>query len=616
MPVYNEQAAIGRVLEKWSNALDALGIDYVIRPYNDGSKDNSLGVMKSAAVRFHRIEVRDKTNGGHGHTILTGYRDAANDGFDWVFQVDSDDEMGPEKFEVLWSNRESYDFLVGTRDGRSQQLPRKVVSLVSRLCVRLFYGKSVWDVNTPYRLMRVSAFAEFYRAIPLTTFAPNVILSGIAARKHLRRFETRVPQHDRTTGEVSIRKWKLLKAAARSFEQTIAYAFSTDLPFRLFLAAAVTGLLLRLLFMRFGWNFDYDSYEIVAGIVNRGGNVYAETSRYNYGPIWFCFLGTLKNVFGTHFRIGIVLFLSAVDIGIAALLWRWRTPLAAFMVLLSPLSIHITGYHNQFDNFALLAAFVALASLDRRKTILLPSILLGISLTIKHVFVFFPFWFLFESGERMGRRILRCVIPLLVFALSFMPYIAKDMVADTRNVYNKVGEYVTSMQGKSVSTEAIIRIVRDYAQETTPTGRSAFLGWTHNVILYRSQPNGLSWRIGLGRFSMPIFVIGMIMGGFLWRRHSWLERGLCYTALLLLLTPAFANQYFAIPVAYCATHLNIFSFLYNFVCDSIYMAIYALTGNAPGIYGWVVLLLAASLLWPLLHPSRKTKQRSGVSELP
>lgn len=224
MPVYNEQDAIGAVLEKWVKALDALGLDYTIRPYNDGSKDNSLSVMKSKEKRLPRIEVHDKPNGGHGNTILTGYREAAADGFDWIFQIDSDDEMGPEKFNELWSRRTAYDFLVGIRDGRVQALPRKVISFVSRMCVRIFYGKSVWDVNTPYRLMRVSAFREFYSRIPLTTFAPNVILSGLAARYRLRCFETRVPQHDRTTGEVSIKKLKLLKAAARSFGQTIFFA--------------------------------------------------------------------------------------------------------------------------------------------------------------------------------------------------------------------------------------------------------------------------------------------------------------------------------------------------------------------------------------------------------
>ena len=228
MPVYNEQAVIGQVLEKWDAALRRLGVDYEIRPYDDGSKDGSLAAMQLAAQRLgRRISVRSKPNGGHGNTILVGYREAAADGFDWVFQVDSDDEMGPEKFGELWAHRESHDFLVGIRDGREQAPSRRIVSFVSRLCVRAFYGKSVWDVNAPYRLMRVSAFRGFFEALPLTTFAPNVILSGLAARHRLRCFEMRVPQHDRTTGEASIRKWKLLKAAARSFVQTIGFAIRT-----------------------------------------------------------------------------------------------------------------------------------------------------------------------------------------------------------------------------------------------------------------------------------------------------------------------------------------------------------------------------------------------------
>lgn len=225
MPVYNEQDAIEQVLKKWNATLLDLGIDFKIRPYNDGSKDDSLSVMRRVAADLPRVDVRDKPNGGHGNTILTGYREAVQDGFDWIFQIDSDDEMGPENFAELWSRRADYDFLVGIRDGRVQVLPRKVISFVSRCCVKTFYGrKTIWDVNTPYRLMRARAFAVIFAQISLTTFAPNVILSGMVARKGLRFFEIRVPQHDRTTGEVSIKKWKLLKAAMRSFVQTIRFA--------------------------------------------------------------------------------------------------------------------------------------------------------------------------------------------------------------------------------------------------------------------------------------------------------------------------------------------------------------------------------------------------------
>ena len=201
MPVYNEQDAMKTVLEKWSVESNRIDIDHVIRPYNDGSKGDSLEVMVCAAVTLPYVEVRDKPNGGHGPTILQGRREAVEDGFDWVFQIDSDDEMGPESFVRHWSRREDYDFLVGRREGRKRLLSRRIVSLVSRIVVCCFYGKgNVWDVNTPYRLMRVSALREAFVQIADHTFAPNVILMGMVARSRLRAIEIYVLQNDLKNG--------------------------------------------------------------------------------------------------------------------------------------------------------------------------------------------------------------------------------------------------------------------------------------------------------------------------------------------------------------------------------------------------------------------------------
>ena len=221
IPVYNECEVIASVLEKWSSMLDHLQIRYLIRAYDDGSRDQTGNVL-DASARKHpgRIQVFHQANAGHGPTILKGYREACREA-EWVFQTDSDDEMSPDSFPSLWKEREKYDFLIGRRAGRKQPISRAIVSALSRLTVSMFYGRGVWDVNTPYRLMRSSCFEAYFKAIPDQTFAPNVILSGLAARDHVRCFERPVPQQNRKTGEVSIRKWKLFKAAVRSFGQTI-----------------------------------------------------------------------------------------------------------------------------------------------------------------------------------------------------------------------------------------------------------------------------------------------------------------------------------------------------------------------------------------------------------
>ena len=213
------------VLSKWMDSLDSLGMEYDIHAYNDGSKDNSLLILNDYAARTgKRIVVHDKPNSGHGPTILSAYLQNCGS-YEWLFQMDSDDEMGPAGFGELWERRNDYDFLAGIRDGRMQPLSRKIISAVSRLTVRLFYGKSIWDVNCPYRLMRASGFSDIYRAVPANTFAPNIIISGYAAKSKLRCFESYVPYEGRKTGEVSIKKWKLLKAALKSFAQTVMFSF-------------------------------------------------------------------------------------------------------------------------------------------------------------------------------------------------------------------------------------------------------------------------------------------------------------------------------------------------------------------------------------------------------
>lgn len=228
MPVYNEQDAIPGVLDDWRHLLDSLAINYRIIAYNDGSKDKTGEILAAYAQQFSdKVEAITKPNSGHGPTILKAYRDNAPR-CEWLFQIDSDNEMGAATFPELWKARGEYDFLLGLRDGRKQPLPRKVISWVSRCVVRLFYGKTVWDVNSPYRLMRTATFTaapSIFEQIPTDTFAPNVILSGFVGRKQLRFFQVQVPHQDRQTGEVSIKKWKLLKAAMKSFMQTIQFSF-------------------------------------------------------------------------------------------------------------------------------------------------------------------------------------------------------------------------------------------------------------------------------------------------------------------------------------------------------------------------------------------------------
>ncbi len=221
MPVYNEGAVIAVVVTSWIRELERLGIDYEFLAYDDGSRDETGRILEQLAAQQPGLVATQKANSGHGPTILRGYREARGE---WVFQVDSDDEMGPEHFAELWNQREDYDLLIGRRQHRDSPFARRLITAMSRATVWTLYGHTVTDVNAPYRLIRRSSLAAILSMIPADTFAPNLIISGLAARSRLRVRETWVPHRGRRTGTVSIVKWRLWKAAARAFGQTVGIA--------------------------------------------------------------------------------------------------------------------------------------------------------------------------------------------------------------------------------------------------------------------------------------------------------------------------------------------------------------------------------------------------------
>jgi dolichol-phosphate mannosyltransferase len=221
MPVYNEAECISGVVRQWRDAFERLAIDFELLVLNDGSKDETARELASFADD-PRVRVVNKANSGHGPTILQGYREAVSRA-GWVFQVDSDDEMGPESFAGFWKRRGRYDALFGVRWHREQDGPRRVLSAGSRVLVGLLFGQGVRDVNVPYRLMRSRVLKPIVEAIPDDTFAPNLLISGVLGRGRGRVTNRLVPHENRKTGTASLDPRKLGRIALLSGRQTLAF---------------------------------------------------------------------------------------------------------------------------------------------------------------------------------------------------------------------------------------------------------------------------------------------------------------------------------------------------------------------------------------------------------
>lgn len=191
------------------------------------------------------------------------------------------------------------------------------------------------------------------------------------------------------------------------------------------------ALALRLLLAKLGGNYDLESFEIAGDIVLNGDSVYAHTNRYNYGPFWAYCLGFLKflssigggyNKTLFHAYIVCTLFLFELLL-LKGMRKNGYDQLMCLILLFNPLSIILIGHHSQFDIIAISTAYWAYDFIKEKK--ILPGIvLMGLSYSIKHIFVFFPLLLLFDKQIAFRHRLAITVLPAFIFAATFFPFIS------------------------------------------------------------------------------------------------------------------------------------------------------------------------------------------------
>lgn len=178
VPAYNESENIEKLIDGWYNVVEKFGGEnsrLVI--IDDGSRDNTYEIARKAAETRPLLTAVTKPNGGHGATVLFGYRYALENGADYVFQTDSDGQTDPAEFEGFWKLRTSYDAVIGSRPDRQDGAARKLVEKVLLVLLRLTFGVSVPDSNAPFRLMKSSLLAKYLPKLPEDFNLPNVMLT-------------------------------------------------------------------------------------------------------------------------------------------------------------------------------------------------------------------------------------------------------------------------------------------------------------------------------------------------------------------------------------------------------------------------------------------------------
>ena len=184
IPAYNEEMNIESVAREWHEVIEQIGEDSKLVIINDGSKDKTYNRLCELKSSLKYLDVIDKTNSGHGATVLYGYNYALQNEADYIFQTDSDGQTLPNEFWSFWEARNEYSAIIGYRKYRQDGLSRIFVTKTLKLALWIIFGVNITDANTPFRLMKREVLEKYIEKIPQDFNLSNVILSVLLVKNN------------------------------------------------------------------------------------------------------------------------------------------------------------------------------------------------------------------------------------------------------------------------------------------------------------------------------------------------------------------------------------------------------------------------------------------------
>ncbi|MHB1316998.1 MAG: glycosyltransferase family 2 protein [Anaerolineae bacterium] len=152
LPAYNEEGNIGAMVEMVRQQVGPLVEDLEIIVVDDGSRDNTAGVVAQIASQDPRVRlVRHVVNLGYGAAVYDGIRAATKA---LVFYTDSDLQFNFDELPAFLERMRDADMVIGYRQARSDPWFRRMFGYGWSWLVNLLFGHTARDVDCAYKLFR------------------------------------------------------------------------------------------------------------------------------------------------------------------------------------------------------------------------------------------------------------------------------------------------------------------------------------------------------------------------------------------------------------------------------------------------------------------------------
>jgi len=183
VPVYNEEKNIKKFINDWEREIKKnYKKKYKFIIINDGSNDNTYAVVKS--LNNNKIIYISHKNIGHGNTCLKGYKLAIKLNFNYIMQVDSDNQCDPIYFKHFLKEIKNNYAVFGNRISREDGLMRILFSKILSFLIFLKTFTFIKDANVPYRIIKKDVLKKLVNKISKNIELKNCHLSYLLEKNY------------------------------------------------------------------------------------------------------------------------------------------------------------------------------------------------------------------------------------------------------------------------------------------------------------------------------------------------------------------------------------------------------------------------------------------------
>jgi undecaprenyl-phosphate 4-deoxy-4-formamido-L-arabinose transferase len=227
IPVYNEEANLHVLIKRLLPVMEQMGKPFEVILVDDGSRDNSLNLLKEFSLNPVVRVVELTRNYGQHAAIMAGFSIVRGD---IVVTLDADLQNPPEEIPKLISTMEegNYDVVGSIRKGRKDSVLRIMPSKMVNMVARKITGVSMRDWGCMLRAYRRPVVERMIDCHEQSTFIPA--LATVFAK---RVTEIEVAHEERFGGRSNYPLRKLI-----NLQFDLVASFS-DLPLKLIMYGGV-----------------------------------------------------------------------------------------------------------------------------------------------------------------------------------------------------------------------------------------------------------------------------------------------------------------------------------------------------------------------------------------